>query len=1231
MSLKGVGMDNHKYDYSGTSEGVKSDSINEDNTMPIHTTPITEPVQDVNDNQHTALGLDVRNHDKFDNTLYGYFIGVRLAIPIVEAYVKNAWAKYGFKRTIFRNVMESIVVTIPLPKGKGHYLEALDVEYEWWPPRCLKCKFFSHEDDYCPVRDKKGNFGSSSEASGVRDNEGKQVKKGANKAAKAKQGFRFSKPKNNFTYLPVSTKEDTPKLNANSSKEGSVGAAKEPLESPKLMDENSVLELNTNIDNVVVNNTKSAPVVVKGSNKGSLLDQFIKSRDASTSKQISTLESDESEVEEVSLPYGKPCGGFMDELEDDSDYYDGYEAQEFNKEPKAPEEAPPSPDYVPRPEHPPSLDYVPALSPGYVADFDSEEDPKEDPEEDHADYPADGGDGDDESSDDDDDDDDDADKDEEAYEDEDDDEEEEDHLALTESSAIPVVDFVPSAGDTKAFKTDESAPTPPSPKSPQIVAPLGYRAVGIRIRAASPPLLLPSTSHRTDIPKAEMPPQKRACFTTLASKFETLEARDPEPQDEPAEAGIADALEERDTDKSRNDNDSQDLGGDGRRRMPVARECTYTDFLKCQPLNFKGTKGVVGLTQCGLPNMIRRSVKAFKPKTMQEEQSNQEQPFKRNNVERAYTVGHGEKKPYKGSNPMCLKCDYHHNGQCTPKCTNYKMIGHSAHDCKSQPATANNNQRAQGANQRVLTCFECGAQGHFRSNCLKLNNRNQGNQARNGNAVARAYDVGTTKTNPNSNVVTGTFLLNNRYALILFDTGVDRSLVSTAFSSLIDIIPTTLDHGYDVELADGRIIYINTLIRGCTLNFLNHPFNIDLMPIEMGSFDIIIDKSKEKRLEDVPIVQDFSEVKFDWGDKKEAAFQLINQNSCSAPILALPGGSKDFFVYCDASIKGLGTVLMQREKVIAYALRQLKIHEKNYTTRDLELGAVVFARKIWRHYPYGSKCTVFTDHKSLQHILDQKELNMRQRRWLELLSDYDCKILYHPGKASVVDDALSRKERIKPLWVRALVIGFDKMYQDMKQLYRWPNMKADIATYVSKCLTCLKVKVEHQKPFGLLVQPEIPQWKWDNITMDFVTKLPRMPIGYDTIWKATGTRLDMSTAYHPQSDGQSERTIQTLEDICPFEALYGWKSRSPVCWAEVEDAQLTDPELIHETTEKIFQIKQRIQAARDRQKSYADVRRKPLEFQVGDRVILKVLPWKGVIRFGKRGKLNRDILDLSRC
>ena len=142
---------------------------------------------------------------------------------------------------------------------------------------------------------------------------------------------------------------------------------------------------------------------------------------------------------------------------------------------------------------------------------------------------------------------------------------------------------------------------------------------------------------------------------------------------------------------------------------------------------------------------------------------------------------------------------------------------------------------------------------------------------------------------------------------------------------------------------------------------------------------------------------------------------MLKQKLCEAPILALLEGSKDFIVYCDTLYHGLEAVLTQRNKVIAYASRQLKKHEENYTTHDLELGAVVFALKLWRHYLYGTQCTVFTDHKSLQHILDQKDLNMRQRRWLELLIDYDCEIRYHPGKANVVADALSRKERLKPL------------------------------------------------------------------------------------------------------------------------------------------------------------------------------------------------------------------------
>ncbi|GKB23305.1 putative reverse transcriptase domain-containing protein [Tanacetum coccineum] len=267
---------------------------------------------------------------------------------------------------------------------------------------------------------------------------------------------------------------------------------------------------------------------------------------------------------------------------------------------------------------------------------------------------------------------------------------------------------------------------------------------------------------------------------------------------------------------------------------------------------------------------------------------------------------------------------------------------------------------------------------------------------------------------------------------------------------------------------------------------------------------------------------------------------------------------------------------MQREKVIAYASRQLKPNEENYTTHDLELGAVVFTLKIWRHYLYGTKCTVFTNHKSLQHILDQKELNMRQRRWLELLTDNNYEIRYHPRKANVIADALSRKERIKPLRAENLR-GMDKEFE--------------IHPDGTRC-----IKNRSWLPlFGNLSGR-------DHADMSVASCLL---VQQGDFYVVVG-----------------ENTNRFPSQNCPKHLTDMTQSRSPVCWAEVRDVQLTGPEIIHETTEKIVQIQQRLQAARDRQRSYANVRRKPLEFQVGDHVMLKVSPRKGVIRFGKRGKLN---------
>ncbi|GJR89331.1 putative reverse transcriptase domain-containing protein [Tanacetum coccineum] len=414
---------------------------------------------------------------------------------------------------------------------------------------------------------------------------------------------------------------------------------------------------------------------------------------------------------------------------------------------------------------------------------------------------------------------------------------------------------------------------------------------------------------------------------------------------------------------STNGDGSHSSHGDNRRNVQTARPCYYADFMKCQPLNFKGTEGVVGLTRwiekmesvfnisgcaienqvkfatctllgaaltwwngqirtlgpeayamtwevlkkkmtdkycpqgeikkleielwnlkvkgndvpayterfqeltlictkfvanetekvdkyiSGLPDNIYGNVKSARPKTLDEtielandlmdqklrtyaerqsdnkrkaddssrnNHGHQQQPFKRQNVAKVYNMGTGEKKPYGGSLPKCTKCHFHHNGPCTQKCHKCNKVGHFARDYRST--------------------------GHFKRDCPKLKNKDGGN----GNAQGWVYAVGNAEKsgnasgNPNSNVVTGTFLLSNHYASILFDTGVDISFISTAFSSLIDIVPTLLDNSYDVELADGKIVGIDTIIRGCTLNFLDHPFHIDLMPVELGSFDVII-------------------------------------------------------------------------------------------------------------------------------------------------------------------------------------------------------------------------------------------------------------------------------------------------------------------------------------------------------------------------------------------------------
>nr|GEU76106.1 putative reverse transcriptase domain-containing protein [Tanacetum cinerariifolium] len=799
----------------------------------------------------------------------------------------------------------------------------------------------------------------------------------------------------------------------------------------------------------------------------------------------------------------------------------------------------------------------------------------------------------------------------------------------------------------------------------------------------------------------------------------------------------------------------------------------------------------------GLPDNIHRNVMYVRPKTLDETiglandlmdqklctyaerqneskrkandspRNNQQQPYKKQNVARAYNVGLGEKKVYTGDLPLCTKCNYHHTGQCAPKCGKCKRYGHATTDCQVN-TNSNNNNNNNNKNQKARACYECGNTGHIKKNCPKL--KNHGNGSGNGIAQGRVYALGGRDASPDSNVIT--------------------------------------------ELVDGKIIRVNTIIRGCTLNFMNHPFNIDLMPVPLGTFDVIIgmdwltkyhgviicdekivrvpfgreilifqgngdnqieesrlniisctkaheylskgcdvflehvttkeakDKSEGKRLEDVPYVRDFLEVfpedlsgipparpvefqinlvpgavpvarvpyRLAPSEMKELAKQLqelsdkgfIRPGSSpwGAPVLFVKkkDGSfrmcidyrelnkltvknryplpriDDFFnqlqgssVYskidlrsgyhqlrvCEEDIPktafrtryghyefqvmpfGLTNApavfmdLMNRvckpyldkfvivfiddiliysknkkeheehltlilellkkevlyvkfskcefwipknEKVIAYASRQLKIHEKNYTTHDLELGAVVFALKMWRHYLYGT-------------------------RFITMGLNLPKKIL----EAQI--------EALKPENLSAKDVGVDRL---TKSAHFLPMRENDLMEKLMK-LYMKEVVTRYGVPVSIIFDYD------GRFTSLF----------WQALHKALGTQLDMSTAYHPETDGQSERTIQMFEDmLCacvidigkswdrhlplvefsynnsyhtsikttPFEALYGRKCHSPVCWAEVGDAQLTGPEIIHETTKKIVQTKSRIQAARDRQKSYADLKRKPMDF-----------------------------------
>nr|GEU29062.1 putative reverse transcriptase domain-containing protein [Tanacetum cinerariifolium] len=706
--------------------------------------------------------------------------------------------------------------------------------------------------------------------------------------------------------------------------------------------------------------------------------------------------------------------------------------------------------------------------------------------------------------------------------------------------------------------------------------------------------------------------------------------------------------------------------------VPELTGCTYATFIKCDPLPFNGTEGTVGLCQWTKAMGIKAAnsnpwsevrkwmIEEFYPRSVIQRMEQELYNLRMKGMDIDGYTNRFHKLALlcpRIVEPEAVKVEQYLRDKADEATEDEKRKG------EGDRGSRGDNQREQNRRQNqkrgdCWKCTKCGKLGHKTKRCWIsdmscYNCQEKGYRKRDCPRLGRNGQGG-----------------NNRG-------GADRSFMSTKFSTLMNLKPVEIDTSYEVELAYGKIVSTNNVLEGCTLNLLNHSFSIDLMVIELRSFDVVIRRdwlskndaailcgekkvriplknkaliiegdrnqsrlkiiscikarkyiengcelflaqvtgtmSKEKRVEDVPVICNFLEVfledlprlspprqvefridlipgatpvahapyhlapseskelsdgihvdpakieaikcwaapttptevrqflglagydrwfikefsliakpltkltqknkPFIWGNDEGKAFQ-------TAPILSLPEESEDFVVYCDASLRGFKAVLMQREKFLSF------------------------------DYLYGTKCIVYTDHKSLQYILDQKELNMRQRRWIEFLSDYDCEIRYHPGKANVVADTLSRKDK-EPIRVRALVVtvqnnmpeqirnaqdkacekenigaegfvgkgepfevradrtkslrgrvwlllfgglrdlimleshkskysihpGFDKMYHDLKKLYWCPNMKADIATYVRKCLTCVKVKAEHQRTSRLLQQPKIPVWK----------------------------------------------------------------------------------------------------------------------------------------------------------
>nr|GEU66197.1 putative reverse transcriptase domain-containing protein [Tanacetum cinerariifolium] len=814
----------------------------------------------------------------------------------------------------------------------------------------------------------------------------------------------------------------------------------------------------------------------------------------------------------------------------------------------------------------------------------------------------------------------------------------------------------------------------------------------------------------------------KSCQTQLTvalGRIQILEAARVPTQPE----GVAKALAVGDADKNTNGDDSHVSGTGARRTKQVTHECTYPDFMKCQPLNFKGTEGVIELTQwfekmetvfcisnCSVENQIKFSTCTLLGSALTWWNSH------------VITVG----PDVSYAMTWCNK------------------VGHFARDCRS---TANvntaNNQMGNGMCQKS-TCYEYGAQGHFKKDCPKLKNNNCGTQGGNATALAKVYVVGRVGTNPDSNVVMSTFLLNNRYASILFDTGADRSFVSTTFSSQIVITPTTLDRFYDVELADKRIIGLNSILRGCTLNFLNHPFNIDVMPVELGSFDAIIDmdwfakyravivctekivcipwgneiliemkdKSEKKRLEDVLIVQIFPKVfpedLLGLPLTQQVEFQ-INLIPGVAPVARVP------YRLAPSEMKELSDQMKELSEK-GFIRPSSSPWGASVMPFGLTNALAVFMDLI-NHVckPYLDKFVIVFIDDILINSKNKKEHEEHLKVILELLKKEEFQGIHvDPAKIESIKDWASPKTPTKIRqflglagYYRRFIEGFSKISKSMTKLtqkgikFDWgekqeaacrllkkklcsapiltlPEGGEDFVVYCDALRDWTKARkpknINNEDVGGMLVKtskdPEklrteklepradgtlclngrswLPCYETDP--MDKLARMylkevvarhgipvsiicdrdPRFASNFwKSLQKALGTSLDMSTAYHPETDGQSERTIQTLEDMlraCVIDFGKGWVNHLSLVefsynnnyHASIKAAPfeaLYVESVVHlfagPKLEKLNTLK-----------SYANLKRKPMEFQIRDRVMLKVSPWKGVVRFGKRGKLN---------